>query len=273
MCTVIVGFDPGADVPLVVAAIRDELLDRPWRWPGRHWSDRPGLVGGLDERAGGTWLAAAPAPGSGAPLPRVGAVLNGHPHAGVAPMGTTVDPGEERISRGGLPLGAAATGALGPGPAELRHYEPFHLLAADAGSARVYGWDGRDFTDRRLAPGVTVIVNSGLDDADPRVVRHTPVFARERPAIARATLRGATGPAEIWGGWLRLLDSAGAGRPRVDGPRAESGDPSALMARVDLGGGLLWATSSMTLIACDREVLRYAFTAAPGVEGAWRMVL
>ncbi|MFC3995896.1 NRDE family protein [Nocardiopsis sediminis] len=273
MCTVIVGFDPGAEVPLVVAAIRDELLDRPWRRPGRHWPGRPGLVGGLDESAGGTWLAVAPAPGSGAPVPRVGAVLNGRPHAGVPPMGTTVEPGEERISRGGLPLRAAATGVLGLDPGELRHYEPFHLLAAGPDGARVYGWDGRDFTDHRLDPGVTVIVNSGLDDTDPRVLRHTPVFARERPTPGSGTLRGATGPAEIWGAWLRLLDSAGAGPPRVDGPGAEGGDPSSLLARVDLGGGRLWASSSMTLIACDREVLRYAFTAAPGAEGSWRMVL
>ena len=57
MCTVIILRRPGHDWPLLLAANRDELIGRPWRAPARHWPDRPEIVGGLDEQAGGTWLA------------------------------------------------------------------------------------------------------------------------------------------------------------------------------------------------------------------------
>ena len=42
--------------PLVLAANRDELADRPARPPGRHWPDRAEVVAGLDLQAGGSWL-------------------------------------------------------------------------------------------------------------------------------------------------------------------------------------------------------------------------
>ena len=29
---------------------------RPWKAPARHWPDRPNVVAGLDELAGGSWL-------------------------------------------------------------------------------------------------------------------------------------------------------------------------------------------------------------------------
>ena len=71
MCTAIVGYDPGARVPLLLAGVRDELVDRAWRPPARHWPDHPALIGGRDELAGGTWLALDPS------APRVACVLNG----------------------------------------------------------------------------------------------------------------------------------------------------------------------------------------------------
>src|SRR3546814_5219481 len=56
MCTVVILRRPGEAWPLIVAANRDELLDRTWREPARHWPDRPEVVAGLDELAGGSWL-------------------------------------------------------------------------------------------------------------------------------------------------------------------------------------------------------------------------
>src|SRR5258706_10790298 len=58
MCTAILSIQPGA--PVLLAGVRDELADRAWQPPGRHWPDYPGLVGGRDLQAGGTWLALAP---------------------------------------------------------------------------------------------------------------------------------------------------------------------------------------------------------------------
>src|ERR1700685_676462 len=56
MCTLILLRRPGHDWPVIVGANRDEMKARPWRPPGRHWPDRPEVVAGLDELAGGSWL-------------------------------------------------------------------------------------------------------------------------------------------------------------------------------------------------------------------------
>ena len=59
MCTVAVSLEPGDPVPLLLLGIRDEFTGRPWRPPARHWPGSP-LIGGIDEQAGGTWLAVHP---------------------------------------------------------------------------------------------------------------------------------------------------------------------------------------------------------------------
>ncbi|HJR26692.1 MAG TPA: NRDE family protein, partial [Acidimicrobiales bacterium] len=62
MCTVLLRVDPGSPWPVLLGAIRDEFVDRPWDPPARHWSGPwAGLVGGRDAKAGGTWLAVDPA--------------------------------------------------------------------------------------------------------------------------------------------------------------------------------------------------------------------
>ncbi|RFU39238.1 hypothetical protein DZF91_23470, partial [Actinomadura logoneensis] len=71
MCTAIVSVDPASPVPVLLVGVRDEFIDRDWEGPGRHWPDRPGLIGGRDLRAGGTWLAVDPA------ARRAATVLNG----------------------------------------------------------------------------------------------------------------------------------------------------------------------------------------------------
>jgi len=43
MCTAILSIEPGA--PVLLAGIRDELVDRAWEPPGRQWPDHPGLIG------------------------------------------------------------------------------------------------------------------------------------------------------------------------------------------------------------------------------------
>ncbi len=59
MCTVVVSLQPDAPVPLLLLGVRDEFTGRPWQPPARHWPGSP-LIGGLDEQAGGTWLAVHP---------------------------------------------------------------------------------------------------------------------------------------------------------------------------------------------------------------------
>ncbi|MCW8861694.1 MAG: NRDE family protein, partial [Rhodospirillales bacterium] len=57
MCTVVILRRATHPWPILIAANRDEMIDRPWDPPARHWSDREDVIGGRDRLAGGTWLA------------------------------------------------------------------------------------------------------------------------------------------------------------------------------------------------------------------------
>ena len=56
MCTLLILRRPGHKWPLLLAANRDEIISRPWLPPDHHWPDRPHVLAGKDEEAGGTWL-------------------------------------------------------------------------------------------------------------------------------------------------------------------------------------------------------------------------
>jgi uncharacterized protein with NRDE domain len=239
MCTVIVGYDPGAGAPLFLAGVRDELTDRAWLPPARHWPGRPGLIGGRDELAGGTWLALDPA------APRVACVLNG--------VGRPA-PARARRSRGELPLRLAGTGTL---EGDLTAYDPFHLIGAEPAAVRLWSWNGASLTARKLEPGLHFVVNSGLaepgthggdDHMSARVAHFRPLFeaaAHDRDA------------------WRHLLDGDGL----------DPSDDRALIVRRGLDDGRTWGTTSITLTALGMDgVAAYDFTARPGEPGAWGAV-
>ena len=56
MCLVVLSFGQHPDYPLILAANRVEVHARPTR-DAHWWPDKPGVVGGRDLQAGGTWLA------------------------------------------------------------------------------------------------------------------------------------------------------------------------------------------------------------------------
>jgi hypothetical protein len=274
--------DPHAAVPVVLAGVRDEFLGRPWAPPARHWPEHPGLVGGIDLQAGGTWLAAAPA------VPRVAALLNG--------MGAAA-PQDVRRSRGDLPLRAAVAGELPD--TDLARYDPFHLLVADLSGVRVWSWDGSAVTEDKLPEGVHVVVNSGWErgtgsagpeagadaprEIDVRGDERAAYFCPRFAAAARPTALSGEEPTRFWGEWLELASGAGLA----------VSDPRALVVRKEFpahqpeetGGGRparpggpepeggVWGTSSIALLALGEEGLRYDFCARPGDLGAWRTVL
>ncbi|MFG1700014.1 NRDE family protein [Nonomuraea sp. NPDC049309] len=156
MCTLIVR--TGRELTLM--GVRDEFADRPWEGPGEHWpDDYPGVIGGRDLKAGGTWLAVNPA------ARRAAALLNGH---GKPADETT------KVSRGDLALRAAYTGE-GPG-ADLSRYDPFHLVLADLGEVRMWSWNGERLTTAPLPAGTSMVVNSGLDPESERVAAYLPRF-------------------------------------------------------------------------------------------------
>jgi uncharacterized protein with NRDE domain len=235
VCTVVVSFEPTARSPLLILAVRDELLERPWLPPARHWPERPGLLGGLDLKSGGTWLAIDPGPR------RVSCVLNG--------VGVPA-PDEGRQTRGTLPLLGAAADWL---PDDLSHYDPFHLVTADLAEVILTSWDGMHRADVPLPIGLSVIVNSGLDDAEPRAA----ALRARLSMLTRPDPASDAEPGVAWGGWLSI--AAGDGVARDDG--------TALISRRLVEGHGWYGASSVTMLAVGATQLRYDFAAVPAEPG------
>jgi hypothetical protein len=271
VCTVVVSLEPGERVPLRLLGIRDELASRPWRPPARHWPGSP-LIGGIDEQAGGTWLAVHPG------VPRVACLLNGR--------GQPADPARRR-SRGDLPLRAAAggrgfLGALAASPDVLSAYDPFHLICATPDSVTALTWEGAGPPGgqpaagdspaasgrpvvRNLAPGTHLFTNAGhAYPAEPGDLAAEPKAAHfaEKFAAARPSADPALPLAEAWGDWLTL--AAGDG--------LDPGDPAALIVRRDRPDGLVYGTTSVTLVALAENALRYDFQPNPGRPDGWYSV-
>jgi uncharacterized protein with NRDE domain len=152
MCTLIAAFQQHPGVPLLVAANRDEVKDRPAtgprRWPGE------AFVAPRDERALGTWLG----------LTRSGlfvGVTNRFPS----------DKHPERESRGALVVDALRAGSAKELHGRLstlppRRYNAFHLLYADADAAFVTWSDGEALHQHQLAPGLHVVTERSLGGDD-----------------------------------------------------------------------------------------------------------
>jgi uncharacterized protein with NRDE domain len=167
MCTMVILRRPGHAWPLILAANRDELGNRPWLPPARHWADRPEVIAGMDELAGGSWLG-----------------LNDHGVvAGILNRAGTLGPQADKRSRGELVLEAldhadamAAADAL----AELdgNAYRPFNMVIADNRDAFWLRHDGEAEIELRPIPlGLSLITASDLNDANsPRVRFYRPRF-------------------------------------------------------------------------------------------------
>ena len=56
MCTLLILYRPKNKWPLIIAGNRDEMKDRPWLPPGKHWSKCNEIIAGKDLTAGGSWL-------------------------------------------------------------------------------------------------------------------------------------------------------------------------------------------------------------------------
>jgi len=146
MCLLVVAHAAVARYKLVIAANRDELHARPTR-PAGWWPEPPGLLGGRDLLAGGTWLGVDK-------RGRIAAVTN-------VRDGT---PREAPHSRGALVtdyLGcdepaasfAARVAAGGDG------FAAFNLLLLDGTELR---YTGNRAPPTRLAPGVHALSNAPL---------------------------------------------------------------------------------------------------------------
>ena len=56
MCTLLILYRPKNKWPLIIAGNRDEMKNRPWLPPGKHWGKCDGIIAGKDLTAGGSWL-------------------------------------------------------------------------------------------------------------------------------------------------------------------------------------------------------------------------
>jgi uncharacterized protein with NRDE domain len=245
MCTFVILRRPGGDWPVIVGANRDEMIGRPWRAPARHWSDRPEVVGGLDDLAGGSWLGVNDHGVVAAVLNRFG----------------TLGPAAGKRSRGELVLEAldhadalAASEALAD--LDPAAYRPFNLMLADNRDAfwlRHAAEDEREIEVRPVKPGLSMIASGELDD---------PESARIRDYLPR--FRAAPMPAPEsgnWSAWERLL--------AADEHDAAAG-PRGAMRFVTEGG---FATVSSALLALPapgpdrRPVFRFLSRQPPAA--AW----
>lgn len=157
MCTILLAWRAVPGAPIVLAANRDELLDRP-SLPPHLLVETPLIAGGQDVLAGGTWMAVR---GDGA----VAAVTNRRSEFR--------DPA--RRSRGELPLALLRTDGDGEAYALLdglaaHDYNPFNALYVSPRGAVVAEAHGDALRLRELQPGLHILTVFDVDDrAQPKV--------------------------------------------------------------------------------------------------------
>ncbi len=241
MCTLAIYRDVSESFPLVVAANRDEFLDRPATGP-RRWTEAPAIVAGRDQEGGGTWLGCRV---DGPPL--VAGLLNRRP-----------GPTERAASSGELSRGLLCIEALGEPTSDaaersvcdrdVSRYAGFNLLLADRKRAVVIDNRAGPVTTE-LAGGLSVLTN--LEVNDPRCARlasAVPEFERLVPVV-----RAAESPDALV---ERLASVLGDHRNTVDPANV---DP---LARLCVHTNQGYGTRSATVIVCDRLGAVYYFHAA-----------
>jgi uncharacterized protein with NRDE domain len=172
MCTLVLLRRPGHEWPLIVGANRDEMIGRAWKPPARHWADRPNVVAGLDELAGGSWLGVNDEGVFAAILNRVG----------------TLGPAAGKRSRGELVLDAldhadAIAAAAALVDIEPTAYRPFNLVVADNRDAFWLAHRGKGpVVMSRIPDGLHMLTARELDDpSSPRIRRYRSRFAEAAP--------------------------------------------------------------------------------------------
>jgi uncharacterized protein with NRDE domain len=173
MCTLAIFVRQLPGFPLVIAANRDEFLERPATGPVV-LSESPRIVGGRDLRAGGTWLA----------ISHDGVV------AGLLNRRTDTPPVATKRSRGELPLLAlragSARGAAGAVRAlDADAYNAFNLLVADRDEAWVAQNHGDEMRVTVLEPGLHLVSNLDVNDPMcPKIARSHVRFAQAGEVFA-----------------------------------------------------------------------------------------
>lgn len=156
MCLIVLAWRARADLPLVVAANRDEWRERPAE-PAHWWPDAPGLCAGRDQRAGGTWMG----------------MTRGGRFAAITNFRDPSDRKSTAPSRGELvtrflrssDTPEAFFSRLTP---HASLYNGFNLIAGDGTS--LWCLSSREGTAREIPPGIHGLSNHVLDEPWPKVI-------------------------------------------------------------------------------------------------------
>jgi len=221
MCTVVVLRRPDHDWPLLLAANRDEMKDRSWLAPARHWTERSNVIAGQDEQAGGTWMGMNDEGVVACILNRFG-TLGAHP---------------DFRSRGELPLEAldhadAETAAQSLNDLNPEAYRPFNMLIADFKTAWWIKNDGISIQTSEIDEGLSMLSAHDLNDRDnsERLRLHLPRFRSAQTPNPES---------DDWMTWQGLLGS----RKALESPR------SAMQIETDFG----FETVSSSLVALPKS--------------------
>ena len=166
MCTVVVG-SPVEGGPVLLLALRDELVGREFDDPGTWWPDAPHVVGGHDRRAGGSCCV------TDVPSGATALVLN-------RPQRPAAAPGAP--SRGVLPLRAVAHREHWPEQVDLTGMASFALLLATTQRRTVWEFDGERLTAEVLPDGTHMLTSGAAEQG--RAARHLPAFAAQASSSA-----------------------------------------------------------------------------------------
>ena len=191
----------------MLAANRDERVDRPWDPPAAWWPHHPGVVAGRDRTGGGTWLG-----------------INRHGvAAAILNRAGTLGPATGKRSRGDLPLialehASAAAAATAIAGLDATLWRGFNMVLADAAGAWFVKGAGYGApAAERLPDGVSMVTAYDPNDLEsPRTARHLPRFqaAEPTPDAWRALLADSAGePAQqlnvvVRGGFGTVSSSA-----------------------------------------------------------------
>jgi len=245
MCTFVILRRPGEDYPVLIAANRDEMIARPWLAPARHWPDRPEVLAGKDELAGGTWLG-----------------LNDHGvAAGILNRFGSLGPAPGARSRGELVLEAldhadAAEAAKALATLDPRSYRSFNMIVADDSDAFWLSHadpGGGPVKRAALKPGLSMIAAGELDDDTTRLKRYRPRFLA---AALPDPVRG------DWRAWEALLSDT------IADP---AGDPQSAM-RFTLESGFATVSSALIALPAPGKGLKpvFRFAAWQPKPAPWR---
>lgn len=242
MCTLALYFQIFPDYPVVIAANRDEYLNRPSTAPVvlQH---TPWIFGGKDLVAGGTWLG-----------------VNAHGLvAGMLNRHTPQPADPRRRSRGLLSLDALQAPSARQATTSVQHqpadrYNPFNLLLVDSQAAYVVYPIGQTIRVQQLEPGVHLLTNMNLNDPECPKIAHSFQYFQ---TVAEKMTTAPQSPFSLTE-LFRLLHERLADHATPLDPRAE--DPRNGLC-IHLDG---YGTCSSTLLAYSSRQRRFIYHFAPG---------